>query len=100
MMKENNRIEYPDFLRKGTGYESQSILGQLFRRAKEFFQSHPELFKNDGQDASLHVRGRKVTQENTSFRRVIMLIIAVIHLENVTWGLLLRENSHKIKYST
>lgn len=47
-VKINGRTEYPDFLMKTNSYESQSIVGQLYRKANEYFQSHAELRENDG----------------------------------------------------
>ncbi|CAF4720264.1 unnamed protein product [Rotaria sp. Silwood1] len=43
---------YPDFLMKNNSYESQSIVGKLYRQAIEYRNANPERFRN--QDMDLH----------------------------------------------
>ncbi|CAF4060399.1 unnamed protein product [Rotaria sordida] len=54
--------KYPDFLMKNPSYESQSILGILYRRALEFKNQHSTLFKgqdmNDSTNSSTKFNGR------------------------------------------
>lgn len=53
---------YPDFLMKKNSYESQSILGKLYRKALEFKNSNPDHFKN--QRLNFHSN----TNKNVSIR--------------------------------
>ncbi|CAF1146461.1 unnamed protein product [Rotaria sordida] len=54
--------KYPDFLMKNPSYESQSILGILYRRALEFKNQHSTLFNgqdmNDSTNSSTKFNGR------------------------------------------